>query len=58
MPSPSVGVATARILFDLALQNEADFEGAEGADVARQRAVNQLTRSSIVLPHKVVLVVK
>ena len=52
MPSPAVGVATARMLLDLALQKETATEGTEDADTARQRAINKLTGSSIILPQK------
>ena len=53
--SHAVGVATARMLFDLALEKETTSEGAGEADVARLRAINQLTGASIVLTQKVVL---
>jgi len=43
MPSTTVGVDTARLLLDLALQKEATDEGGE----VRQRAINQFTGSSI-----------
>ena len=36
IPSTAVGVVTARLLFDLVLQNEADFEYAEAGGVAEQ----------------------
>jgi len=51
---PPVGVATARMLLELALQNEAALEAAEHPDVTRRRSLNELTGSSILLPPKVV----
>jgi hypothetical protein len=42
------------MLLELALQNEAALEATEHPDVTRQRSLNELTGSSILLPPKVV----
>ncbi len=48
---PAVGVATARLLLERALEKEAAIVGTvEDPDLARQRALNKLTGASILLP--------
>ena len=51
---PEVGVATARLLLQHALEQEEINEDGDSPDLARKRAINAHTGSSALLPPKVI----
>lgn len=51
---PEVGVNTARLLLKHALKKEKQSETDEDPDLARKRAINELTGASIFLPPSIV----
>jgi len=49
---PVVGVATARLLLQSALEKEQQTESAEHPDLLHKRALNDLTGASVHVPHE------
>lgn len=55
---PKVGVTTARLLLQHAIEQEEINEDGDNPDLARKRAINAHTGASALLPTKVVLETK